>query len=175
MIGQLVNRVRQGRVSNELPMRKLYSIVFVLLLAGAALAQSTEPGTREDYSGMYSFLKEGEFVQINQEGQGKVSGFVSRFGDLDSDRGAFLDHFFKQGSLAGNQIQFTTERVHGVWFDFKGTVSRGAGKTTDDEGYYEMKGTLTEYTTDATQKTSSHSREVTFKSFPQDVASGSRH
>ena len=121
---------------------------------------------------MYSFLKEGEFVQVNLESQGKVSGFISRYGDLDSDRGTFLEHFFKDGSLASSQIQFTTERVHGVWFDFKGTVGRGAGKTPNDEGYYELKGTLTEYSTDANQNVSSRAREATFKSFPQDVATG---
>ena len=152
-------------------MTKLFSVIFVLLAVLAALGQ-TQPQTDRDYSGMYSFLKEGEFVQVNLESQGKVSGFISRFGDLESDRGAFLDHFFKNGSMAGGQIQFTTERVHGVWFEFKGTVGRGAGKTPNDEGYYELKGTLTEYSTDANQNVSSRVREVTFKSFPQDVATG---
>jgi len=152
-------------------MTKLLSIIFVLLAVVASLGQ-TPTEADQDYSGMYSFLKEGEFVQINLESQGKVSGFISRLGDLDSDRGAFLDHFFKNGSLASGQMQFTTERVHGVWFGFKGTVGRGAGKTPNDEGYYELKGTLTEYSTDTNQNVSSRAREVTFKSFPQDVASG---
>jgi hypothetical protein len=39
------------------------------------------------YSGMYSFLSEGEFVQITVEDQGKVAGFVSRYGDGPSDKG----------------------------------------------------------------------------------------
>lgn len=124
---------------------------------------------------MYSFLKDGEFVQLNLEGQGKVTGFVSRYGDSESDRGAFLDHFFKKASMAGNQVQFTTEQVHGVWFDFKGTLQRGSGKTPDDEDYYDMKGTLTEYTLDQDKKPSARSREVTFKSFPHDVATGKSH
>lgn len=153
-------------------MRKLLLYVFVLSVIGAAMGQST-PGQAtadEDYSGMYSFLKEGEFVQVNQEGQGKVTGFVSRYGDQESDRGAFLDHFFKEASLKGQEIQFTTQQVHGVWFEFKGAITRGSGKTINDEGYYEMKGTLTEYSTDANQKKSARSREVIFKSFPHDVA-----
>jgi hypothetical protein len=153
-------------------MRKLCLFVFVLLGLGAACGQSEppEPAAHDNYSGMYTFLKEGEFVQVNLDAQGKVTGFISRYGDQESDRGAFLDHFFKQASLQGKAIQFTTQQVHGVWFEFKGNVGRGAGKTANDEDYYELKGTLTEYTTDANQKASARSREVIFKSFPQDVA-----
>ena len=154
-------------------MRTKLLIVVVTIATAVAFAQS-QPAP-DDYSGMYSFLKDGEFVQLNLEGQGKVTGFVSRYGDSESDRGAFLDHFFKKASIAGNQVQFTTEQVHGVWFDFKGTLQRGSGKTSDDEDYYDMKGTLTEYTLDQDKKPSARSREVTFKSFPHDVATGKSH
>jgi hypothetical protein len=151
---------------------KLFIAVFAIA-ATAAFAQS-QPAS-DDYSGMYSFLKDGEFVQLNLEGQGKVTGFVSRYGDSESDRGAFLDHFFKKASMSGNRVQFTTDQVHGVWFEFNGTLQRGAGKTPDDEDYYQMKGTLTEYTLDQDKKPSARSREVTFKSFPHDVAAGKSH
>jgi hypothetical protein len=119
-----------------------------------------------EYSGMYSFLKEGEFVQVTVEDGGRVTGFVSRFGDLDSDKGAFLDQFFKTGKLEGDAITFTTEIVHGMAYEFKGTISRGEGKKPGDEAYYQIKGTLTEKVTDANQKASSRSRDVTFKAFP---------
>ena len=109
-------------------------------------------------------------MQVTVEDQGRVTGFVSRYGDLESDRGAFLDQFFKQGKLDSNKLTFTTETVHGVWYEFKGTVERGAGKNPGDEAYYVLKGTLTQYSTDASKKTSSRLREVAFKSFPQDMA-----
>jgi hypothetical protein len=118
---------------------------------------------------MYSFLQEGEFVQITLEEKGKVTGFVSRFGDLPSDKGAFLDQFIRQGKLEGQKLTFTTELVHGVWFDFSGTIARGQAKTSAQEGYYELRGTLVQYLTDAQKKTTSRSREVVFKSFPQDA------
>ena len=124
----------------------------------------------DSYSGMYSFLRDGEFVQVTVEDQGKVTGFVSRYGDLDSDKGAFLDHFFKEGKLADNKLVFATERVHGVWFEFKGVIVRGEGKNPGDEAYYVLKGTLTEYSTDQNKKSSSRSRGVAFKSFPQNMA-----
>lgn len=102
--------------------------------SGDAAAKSAAPAPQPDakhgheYSGMYTFLKEGEFVQVTVEDAGHVTGFVSRFGDGESDKGAFLDQFFKNAKLEGNKLTFTTEVVHGVTFDFKGTVERGEGK-----------------------------------------------
>jgi len=124
----------------------------------------------QPYSGMYTFLKEGEFVQVTVEDGGNVTGFVSRYGDGDSDKGAFLDQFFKSGKLEGNKLTFTTEIVHGVSFDFRGSVERGAGKNPGDEAYYILKGTLTENVRDVNKKVTSHSREVLFKMFPQEAS-----
>lgn len=135
-------------------------------------AAGSQPGEKNGhaYSGMYTFLKEGEFVQVTVEDTGHVKGFVSRFGDGESDKGEFLDQFFKSGKLEGNQLSFTTEIVHGVSFDFKGTVERGEGKNPGDEAYFVLKGTLTESASDVNKKVTSHSREVVFKMFPEDAA-----
>ncbi len=117
---------------------------------------------------MYSFLKEGEFVQLTVEDT-RVSGFVSRYGEAESDHGAFLDQFFKEAKLDDKKLSFTTQTVHGVWYEFKGTIERGDGKNVGDEAYYVLKGKLTQNTTDAAKKTSSQSREVVFKAFPKDL------
>jgi len=121
------------------------------------------------YSGMYSFLKDGEFVQVTVEDEGHVTGFISRYGDGESDKGAFLDQFFKSGKLDGNKLSFTTEIVHGVAFDFKGTVERGEGKNPGDESYLVLKGTLTENESDVNKKVTSRSHDVLLKMFPQDA------
>lgn len=157
-------------------MRVLSLLVAILILAPGLEARQADgkPATvksqPDSYSGMYSFLRDGEFVQVSVEDQGKVSGFVSRFGDLDSDKGAFLDHFFKEGKLDGMHLSFTTEPVHGVWFAFKGVVDRGEGRNRNEEAYYVLKGTLTEYSSDQNKKSFTRSREVIFKSFPQEIA-----
>jgi hypothetical protein len=145
-----------------------------LLLAGQAQPQASTPAATpaEDYSGMYTFLQDGEFVQISVEDQGKVTGFVSRYGDGESDRGSFLDQFFKEGKLEGKKLSFATKTVHGVWYEFKGTVARGEGKSINDEGYYVLKGTLVQNISDVNKKTVARARDVVFKSFPRDVESG---
>ncbi len=153
---------------------KLAGLFSFLLLASLMPGQnppqtSTPMKATEDYSGMYSFLQDGEFLQITVEDEGRVTGFISRYGDSQSDHGSFLDQFFKVGKLDGSKLSFTTETVHGVWFEFKGAVGRGEGKTPTDEGYFVVKGTLIEYNTNAAKKVTSKSREVQFKSFPQEV------
>lgn len=151
----------------------LQGICFVVVALLGASAQESKPTARPqpgaEYSGMYSFLRDGELVQITVEDEGHVTGFISRYGDTESDRGAFLEHFFKEGTLDGDKISFTTQTVHGIWFEFRGTVERGEGKKAGDEAYYLLKGTLTENTTDDAKKTTSRSRDVALKSFPQDM------
>src|ERR1700680_3685245 len=156
-------------------------VLFVWTLTGAQAKPDRQSNDRQnrvptpatpgaDYSGMCSFLREGEFIQVTVEDHGRVTGFVSRYGDSESDRGVFLDHFFKSGKLDGNQLEFTTDTVHGVSFEFQGTIERGEGRNRGDEAYYVLKGTLVESTTDEAKKSATRSREVALKSFPQDVA-----
>jgi hypothetical protein len=143
--------------------------------AAAPNADQSQSAAKEakaghEYSGMYSFLKDGEFVQISVEDEGRVTGFVSRYGEGESDKGAFLDQFFRSGKLDGNTLSFTTETVHAVWFEFKGTVERGEGKNPGDEAYYVLKGSLTDNTTGAEKKVTSHPHDVVFKMFPEEAA-----
>jgi len=147
------------------------TLVLILCVVAAA-QQSTPPADNKSphYSGMYEFLKEGEFVQLTVEDNGSITGFISRFAEGASDKGAFLDQFFKTGKLDDNKLTFTTEVVHGVSFDFKGIIERGEGKNPGDEAYFVLKGTLTENTSDANKKVTSHARDVAFKIFPQDAS-----
>jgi hypothetical protein len=128
-------------------------------------AEEAKPG--KQYSGMYNFLEEGEFVQITVEDNGRLTGFVSRYTDEDSAKGAFLEQYFRSGKLEGDKLTFVTETQHGLWFEFKGTVERGEGKKPGDEAYYVLKGTLSDNTSDAQKKITTHAREVELKIFPK--------
>ncbi len=132
--------------------------------------QNAKPAApADDPSGMYSFVREGEVVQFAVE-NGKVSGFISRFGNTDSDKGQFLDQFFDKATLAGDRLSFTTKTVHGVWYEFTGVITITPGKKPGQEDYRVIKGTLTEHTTDAGNHDKSTQRGVQFKSFPQDLS-----
>lgn len=143
---------------------------FLILLALSLQFAGAQTGPSDDYSGMYSFLKEGEFVQITLEEKGAVTGFISRYGDASSDKGVFLDQFFKSGRLDGKNISFTTENVHGTWFTFDGMIGRGPAAKPDEEGYYILQGSLTRFSNGPDQKTTSQQRQVEFRSFPRDLS-----
>jgi hypothetical protein len=137
---------------------------------GAVLAvpqQNTARNDAENISGSYSFLREGEFVQLTVE-DGRLSGYVSRFGDSDSDKGQFIDQFFDKTTLDGNHLTFNTKTVHGVWYDFTGTVTTVPGKKSSEEGQHVLKGTLVQHTTDDKGVEKTMQRQVEFKSFPAD-------
>ncbi len=172
-------------------MRSSSRLLVACLLVATAFAQSAQkPATppanpADDYSGMYTFLQEGEFVQLDIGNDNKVGGFVSSYGNLESDKGAFLDHFIKTGSLKEQELTFTTAPVHGTWYEFKGRIARGDAKNRADEGYYVLKGAVTEFTSNepkelcgghvdcvwkkVADKTYARIRDVTLKSFPQDM------
>ena len=147
--------------------------IILLLSCGPLLAQTQPPPpTSElpDYSGMYSFLKDGEFIQITLEEKGKVSGFISRYGDSETDKGTFLDQFIKSGDSNGKQVSFTTESVHGVTYTFEGAFDRGPGKKPQDEAYYILRGTLTRNSGSSDGKNAiAQTRQVEFRSFPRDA------
>jgi hypothetical protein len=145
-------------------------LVFISALSAQQPSQrgsGYDPAT--DPSGMYSFLREGEFIQLTLE-NGELSGFVSRFGESDSDRGQFIDQFFDKGSLKNDHLTFTTKTVHGVWYFFDGNISKQPGKQPGQEGYRLVKGMLKQHVLDATGVDRVSERTVEFKSFPESVS-----
>ncbi len=132
-----------------------------------ASPEAAQPSTLPaDISGMYAFLKEGEYIQISI-GNGEMEGVVSIYGESKSDKGEFEDLLFDKTRLSGDTIAFSTKPVHGTWFEFNGTIVRGNGKKRDAEGYYLLKGTLTKNAPGSDGKVQSLQREVSFKSFPE--------
>lgn len=129
-------------------------------------ASAIAPHAAEDITGMYSFLKDGEFVQITLE-KNMVSGYISRQGESDTDHGVFLDQFFDRADVQGHAVSFITKPLHSIWYEFKGKFDRGPAKTKTDDGYYVLRGTLKEFTTNADKSVSQRSREVEFKLLAQ--------
>ena len=136
-------------------------------LAAAAQSSGKAQNAGDDISGSYTFLREGEYVQITME-DGKLSGYVSRFGDSEDDKGEFIDQFFDKASLNGDRLSFNTKTVHGTWYDFTGVITTVPGKKPADEGYRSIKGTLIQHTADTNGADKTTQRQVEFKSIPTD-------
>jgi len=154
-------------------MKSVLGIAALLLIViNAGLAQSPAKAESQavgDITGLYSFVHEGEFVQIELNEGGKVTGLVSRFKNEDLEKAEFVDQFFAQAKLEGAALSFRTKPADGTLFEFSGTVERGPAKTHADEGYWNVKGTLIVRHTGTDGKVSEKAHELTLKSFPQDV------
>lgn len=148
--------------------------LLVALLATFASAQtpsqrSAHLDRANDPAGLYSFVKEGESVQLTLD-DGELSGYITRFGESDSDKGQLIDQFFSKGSLKDNHLTFATKAVHGVWYEFEGTIQVQPGKAPGAEGYRVIKGALKQHSEDAKGTDKVRERSVEFKSFPEGVS-----
>jgi hypothetical protein len=107
----------------------------LLVITFSLAGQTTTGEPLGDITGMYSFLHEGEFVQITLDQaptaemrKVPVTGFVSRLGTNESDKDQVLDLWINAGTLDGERISFTTKPIHGLWYEFEGRVRRGDAK-----------------------------------------------
>jgi hypothetical protein len=139
---------------------RVCNIALALCFLTATVLAQTAP----DYSGRYSFLQDGEDVQLNQTGN-KVDGYITRFGSSDADQGTMLQQTFSKATLDGDKLSFTTKPVHAVWYEFTGTIGRGPAKSRAEDGFYQIVGTLTEHTQKDGKDVASRTRQVTFKLF----------
>jgi hypothetical protein len=149
-------------------LRVSYVVLAVYLIVALGVSGIAQNGPAKaaapDYSGRYSFLQDGEDVQINQTGD-KIDGYIERFGSSDSDRETLLQQTFTKATLTGDKLSFSTKPVHSVWYEFSGKVERGAAKTRAEDGYYQIVGTLTEHTQKDGKDAAARSRQVTLKLF----------
>jgi hypothetical protein len=98
----------------------------------------------EDASGEYLLGDSGNVIEISLQ-SGQLDGYISKLGDLESDRGAPLTYFFTRAELHQRRLSFVTRRVHGVWYSFDGSIVRGPARTRKDAGYYLLEGELVEH------------------------------
>ena len=145
-----VNMLRR-MFCGALPLVSLFAIAGAYSQHPLSRRTGASAGVSPDISGMFTFLREGEFVQLSVE-DGQLTGFVSRFGDTDDDKGKFIDQFFDKASLQGDHLTFKTKTVHAVWYEFDGTVTTMAGKQKGEEGYRVLRGKLTLHKADALVK-----------------------
>ena len=146
-------------------------LLFCLFSLSVAVAQVGEDGV----SNTYTFLGEDEDLQLSAVPGNILLGYVNTHGVGETDRHLLLAMFFQRGTIEGDQVYFITKPVHGLRYEFKGTISRGPGKAPTEEGYFQIVGTLTQHLADEEGKVVSHSREATFKSMPFDAPEPAEH
>jgi hypothetical protein len=139
--------------------------------ANRAIDSAQEPSSLpDDVWGSYQFDHSNDSIEIDLD-RNKLSGYITRLGDAETDSNTPLTFFFDQSEIDGGEISFQTRVVHGVWYSFRGTIVRGEGKTRADGGYYVLRGVLAVHHPESGRDKSADEmierREVRFKSMPQ--------
>jgi hypothetical protein len=93
-----------------------------------------------DASGEY-LLGSGGIVEVDLQPD-RLTGYITRLGDRESDEGTPLTFFFASSRLSGSRLSFTTRQVHGMWFSFDGTIVRGLAPGRNHQGYYLLEGQM---------------------------------
>src|SRR5438445_220152 len=151
-----------------MPMRDWLKALSVTVVLAAGLVHAQAFFTPEQISNDYSFLREGENVRIDVQGD-QLRGYVNTHGSTETDSHLILAMFFQKATLDGNKVYFITKPVHGVRYEFNGQLASGEDKA-DREGRIVLRGELTQYVSDLEGNVTSKKRSVEFKSFPQDTA-----
>jgi hypothetical protein len=136
----------------------------------ASISQGQASSLPRDVWGTYAFDHSNDSIELDLD-RNKLSGYITRLGDAETDSNTPLTFFFDQSSIDGEVISFQTRVVHGVWYSFRGTIVRGNGKVRADAGYYELRGVLAihhpESGRDKSADETIERREIQFKSEPQ--------
>jgi hypothetical protein len=164
----VVTRATSCRIHGLIRVMKFCSILLALFLLGSPLLTSAQ--LEEDYfANTYSFLGADEELELSVVEGSILLGYVNTHGVGETDRHLLLAMFFQKGTIKGDQIYFITRPVHGLRYEFKGKIGRGAAKSPAEAGYFEITGTLTSHVSNEEGKVTSSERQITFKSMPSDA------
>lgn len=138
-------------------------LTMVMFGAGDLKAQN-RVGTIDDITAKYHFLSPDDTLAILDE-EGRLKGYieVSQSEDESDD---VLTYDILDGSRKKTHLEFRTNRIHGKFFRFSGTVERGKGLLEKDPDYFHLVGDLDIVIVNGdTGKETAQTVRVTFKSF----------
>ena len=135
----------------------------VLYSAGLLRAQDeTQPV--DDMTAKYHFLSADDTLAILDE-EGRLKGYIE-VAQPEEESDDVLSYDILEGSRKKAHVEFRTNRIHGKYYRFSGTVERGKGHVEKDPDYLRLTGDLDIVTVNAeTGKQTVQTVRVTLKSF----------
>src|SRR5579875_162277 len=147
------------------PWFNLAAIAAVIAALGICSVLRAQPSGSEisDITGDYEFLQPYNTLAILQEDT-MLKGYIDVLqGQSESD--AILSYPIVNGDRKGNRVEFTTRKIHEIYYHFSGTVRRGSGKKPGEPDYLELVGELqTIQNNSVTNQQTVERRQVVFKS-----------
>jgi hypothetical protein len=140
------------------------AVLTVTLLIGSVLKAQEVPQTIDDMTAKYHFLSTDDTLAILDE-EGRLKGYIE-VAQPEEESDDILSFDILEGSRKKTHVEFRTNRIHGKFYRFSGTVERGKGHEEKDPDYYRLTGDLDIVTVNAdTGKEAVQTVRVTLKSF----------
>jgi hypothetical protein len=112
----------------------------VALFAGGALDAQEESQTVDDMTAKYHFLSADDTLAILDE-EGRLKGYIE-VAQPEEESDDILSYDIVEGSRERNHVKFRTNKIHGKFYRFSGTVERGKGHEEKDPDYFRLTGDL---------------------------------
>src|SRR5579862_6792194 len=137
--------------------------IIAFSFSAQVLRAQGNPTAIDDITGKYHFIANDDTLAILDE-EGKLKGYVE-VTQPATESTDVLTFNLTEGTREKNEVRFRTERIHGKFYRFSGTVARGKGRDEKDPDCFELKGTLEIVTVNSdTSKESIQTTPVTLKS-----------
>ncbi len=114
-------------------------LAIVMLASGLPKAQEV-PETIDDMTAKYHFLTADDTLAILDE-EGKLKGYIE-VTQPENESDDILTFDIVDGSRKGSRVVFRTNKIHGKYYRFSGTVERGKGHEQKDPDYFRLTGDL---------------------------------
>jgi hypothetical protein len=149
----------------------LLAVLGAILFLPRHLQAQDEPQHIVDMTAKYHFLSADDTLAILDE-EGRLKGYIE-VAQPEEESDDILSYDILEGSRKKAHVEFHTNRIHGKFYRFSGTVERGKGHEEKDPDYFRLTGDLDIVTVKAeTGKETVQTMRVIFKSLGKSERSG---
>ena len=116
------------------------AVLTVVLITGSVLKAQDETQPIDDMTAKYHFLSADDTLAILDE-EGRLKGYIE-VAQPEEESDDVLSYDIVEGSRKKTHVEFRTNRIHGRFYRFSGTVERGKGHEEKDPDYLHLIGDL---------------------------------
>ncbi len=116
------------------------AVLAAMLFSARHLQAQDEGQPVDDMTAKYHFLSMDDTLAILDE-EGRLKGYIE-VTQPEEESDDILSYDIVEGSRAKNHVEFRTNRIHGKFYRFSGTVERGRGRAEKDSDYLHLTGDL---------------------------------
>lgn len=118
----------------------LLAALAAMFLVGAAVRAQEESETVDDMTARYHFLSADDTLAVLDE-EGRLKGYVE-VAQPEDESDDTLTYDIVDGAREKSHVKFRTNKIHGKYYRFTGTVERGKGHEEKDPDYLRLTGDL---------------------------------